>query len=196
MKFPRLLSVAALLSLGLTLAGCGSVPPTPVDRFYRLQPVAVAPAKPLPAAVSVQPFSADSLYAERPVVYSDEANLRQLRQYHYHLWLYAPAQAVREHLLTSLGGALQLVAAEPAPYSLEGRVLRFERVVGGKNKAVAALHLRLTAAGKTLLDKTYQAEQAAEGESMSAFVAAMEQTLAKIYAEFLRDAEAASLKRG
>ena len=76
----------------LLLAACGSVPPAPTDRFYRLQPAHVAPAATsLPGAVAVNAFRADSLYAERPIVYSDEASLRQLRQYHYHLWLYPPA---------------------------------------------------------------------------------------------------------
>ncbi len=195
-KSIRPLSLAAAAAFCLTLVGCGSVPPTPVDRFYRLQPVSVAaPNKALPGAVLVQTFSADSLFAERPLVYGDEANPRQLRQYHYHLWLYAPPQAVREHLLASLGGALAFAAAEPAPYTLEGRIVRFERVAGTRGaKAVAALHLRLVAGGKVVLDRTYQAEQAAEGESMSATVAAMEQALAKIYADLLRDAGA--LRRG
>ena len=46
---------AILLFFCLTLAACGSVPPTPTDRFYRLQPTSVpAPIKavhgPLPQA--------------------------------------------------------------------------------------------------------------------------------------------------
>ena len=90
----------------LLLAACGSVPPAPTDRFYRLQPAHVAPAATsLPGAVAVNAFRADSLYAERPIVYSDEASLRQLRQYHYHLWLYPPAQIVQEHFKASLGSA-------------------------------------------------------------------------------------------
>ncbi|MGE5384578.1 MAG: ABC-type transport auxiliary lipoprotein family protein [Betaproteobacteria bacterium] len=190
MKSIRPLSLAAAAAFCLTLAGCGSVPPAPVDRFYRLQPAAPATTgKVLPGAVAVLPFTADSLFAERPLVYGEETNPRQLRQYHYHLWLYAPPQAVREHLLASLGNALEFTGTEPAPYTLEGRVVRFERIVGAQGgKAAASLQLRLHAGGKVVLDRTYQAEQPAAGDSMSAFVAAMEQALAKIYADFLKDA--------
>jgi ABC-type uncharacterized transport system auxiliary subunit len=180
---------AFLLAIGLLLAGCGSVPPAPIDRFYRLQPVSVSAAsRLLPGAVVVQPFRADSLFAERPIIYSEESSQRQLRQYHYHLWLYPPAQLVREHFTSSLGGALDLTGGDSAPNALDGRVASFERVVSGKNsKAVVALELRLQAGGKIMLSKTYQAEQSAGDESLGAFVVAMEQALGKIYAEFLAD---------
>ena len=180
---------ALFLSIVLLLAACGSVPPAPIDRFYRLQPVSVSPAtRLLPGAVLVQPFRADSLYAERPVIYSEETSARQLRQYHYHLWLYPPAQLVHEHLTGSLGRALDLTGGNSAPNVLDGRIVSFERAVSGKrSKAVVALELRLQAGDKTLLSKTYQAEQSAADESLGAFAVAMEQALGKIYAEFLAD---------
>jgi ABC-type uncharacterized transport system auxiliary subunit len=180
---------ALLLSIGLLLSACGSVPPAPIDRFYRLQPVSVSSvAKSLPGAIVVQPFRADSLYAERPIIYSEEASARQLRQYHYHLWLYPPAQLVREHFTSSLGRTLDLTGGDSAPNVLDGRVTGFERVLSGKSsKAVVALELRLQAGGKTLLSKTYQAEQPAADESLGAFAVAIEQALGKIYAEFLAD---------
>lgn len=180
---------ALVLILTFLLAGCGSVPPAPIDRFYRLQPVAVAAvSRALPGAIAVQPFRADSLYAERPIIYSEATSSRQLRQYHYHLWLYPPAQLVREHLLGSLGSALDLAGAANAPTVLDGRIVGFERTVSGKSsKAVVALELRLQAGGKTLLGKTYRAEQSAADESLEAFAVAMEQALGKIYAEFLAD---------
>ena len=84
------------------------------------------------------------------------------------------------------------VAADPSDSTagnlLEGRVVGFERVLAGKNsKAVVALELTLTSSGKTRLSKTYQAEQGATDDSLGAFAVAMEQALAKIYAEFLAD---------
>jgi len=178
---------ATLLSFCLLFAACGSVPPAPGDRYYRLQPVSVSSAgKALPGAVAVQTFRADSLYAERPIIHAEESSLRQLRQYHYHLWLYPPAQMVQGHFVSSLGGALDLSGGSNAPFVVDGRVLGFERVLSGKNsKAVVELELRLLAGGKTLLNRTYQAEQVAKDDSLDAFAVAMEQALAKIYAEFL-----------
>ena len=178
----------ALAAFVLTLAGCGSVPPAPVDRFYRLQPVVLdLPAKALAGGVALQPFRADSLYAERPLVYGDEANPRQLRQYHYHLWFYAPAQLVQDHLAASLGKLVDPAGKENAS-RLEGRILRFDRMLAGKSsKAVVALELRLMKGNKLILGKTYTAERMAADESVAAHVVAVEEALAAIYAEFLKD---------
>jgi len=180
---------ALLLALCLVLTACANVPPTPVDHFYRLQASPVsALVKATIGPIAVLPFRADSLYAERPIVYAEEASLRQLRQYHYHLWLYPPAQTVQRHFLASLGNALDLRAEGNAANVLEGRVLGFERLVSGKtSKAVVALELTLTNAGQPRLSKTYQAEQSATDDSLGAFAVAMEQALAKTYTEFLSD---------
>jgi len=180
---------ALYLIVCLLLGACSSVPPTPTDRFYRLQPVTVpSVSKALSGPIAVQPFRADSLYAERPIIYAEESSLRQLRQYHYHLWLYPPAQMVQANLVASLGSALDLSGDNAARSVLEGRVIGFERVVSGKNsKAVVALELHLRVDGKTRVNKIYPAQQAAADDSLDAFVVAMEQALAKIYAEFLGD---------
>jgi len=181
----------------LFLSACGNVPPAPVDHFYRLQPTVISarsssPAAPL-GAIAVSPFRADSLYAERPIVYAEEPGLRQLRQYHYHLWLYPPAQTVQRHLTASLGNALDLRGDATAANVLEGRVVGFERVLSGKtSRAVVALELSLSRDGKVRTSKTYQAEQSAADDSLDAFAAAVEQALAKIYAEFLSDLASAA----
>ena len=187
------------LTLFLFVAGCGTVPPAPVDRFYRLQPVRVSlPSRALVGAIAVSPFRADSVYAERPIIYADEARSRQLRQYHYHLWLYPPAQVVQEHFIASLGGTLDLTGGNDAPNRLEGRVVGFERVVsiasGKRSKAVVALELKLMAAGKPLLSKVYQAEYAAHDESLDAFAGATEQALGMLYTEFVADVERVPLR--
>ncbi|MBK7565144.1 MAG: membrane integrity-associated transporter subunit PqiC [Propionivibrio sp.] len=185
----RLIALLSTVSLLVLITACGSVPPAPTDRFYRLQPVQV-PSAPvaLSGAVAVHAFSADSLYAERPIIYSDEASQRQLRQYHYHLWLYPPAQLVRENFLASLGGALNLAGDGQAPNVIDGRIVNFERVLSGRNSAaVVALELSLKTDGKTRLQKTYRAEQRASDDTLGAFAVAMEQALGKIYTEFLAD---------
>ena len=179
---------ALFLSFCLILAACGSVPPTPTDRFYRLQATSVpAPIKAVHGPVSVH-FRADSLYAERPIIYIEDAAQRQLRQYHYHLWLYPPAQMVESNLMDSLTQAFDFSRSKDSDNVLEGRVLGFERVLSGKSsKAVVALEMRLVASGRVLTNKVYKAEQTAADDSMGAFVEAMEKALVKIYSELLTD---------
>lgn len=176
------------LPLALTLAACGSVPPAPGDNFYRLQAVNTLSHTPPAGSLSVRSLRADSLYAERPIIYSEESNPRQLRQYHYHLWLYPPAQLVQEHLAGSLGQSSALNTGSSAAYEIDGRIVRFERRMSGKQStAVVALELQLTTRGKAGPNKSYQAEQTASDDTLPAFAAAMEQALAKIYAQFLAD---------
>ena len=186
----RLIALLSTFSLLVLITACGSVPPAPTDRFYRLQPVQISSAPAAASgAIAVNTFSADSLYAERPIIYSDEASLRQLRQYHYHLWLYPPAQLVRENFLASLGSALNLAGdGGQATDMIDGRILSFERVLSGRNStAVVALELSLKTGGRTRLQKTYRAEQRASDDTLGAFAVAMEQALGKIYSEFLAD---------
>ena len=73
----RLRSGLATLIALTVLTACGNVPPAPTDHFYRLQAASTpAPSRPLPA---VGPLRADSLYAERPIIYTDAAEPRLLR---------------------------------------------------------------------------------------------------------------------
>lgn len=186
----------ALISvlLASAIAACGNAPPAPVDRFYRLQATPLAAATTLPVRIEVRQISADSLYAERAIVFSERSDPRQLRQYHYHLWLYPPAQLVRDHLRASLDGGRTASTGGPAPLAFDARIVAFERVVdgaaGSAGAARAALEVSLSAGGTPLLNKRYEAEYAAGDGSMSAFSAAMEQALGKIYAEVARDAGA------
>ena len=174
------LLVPALL---LMLAGCGSVPPAPADNFYRLQTPAAATQ--LPVAVDIRRVQADSLYAERPIVYSEAGNPRQLRQYHYHLWLYPPAQMLRDALRSQLPTP---ATASGKTITLDARIVAFDRIVSGSNSsAQAALEVTVTSGNQTLIEKRYQAEQASSDATLTAFVVAMEGALGRIYAEVARD---------
>ncbi|MDQ5946174.1 MAG: cholesterol transport system auxiliary component [Pseudomonadota bacterium] len=184
-----------LLALTLLLGGCGSSPPAPVDRFYRLQPSALPAAATLPATLEIRNVRGDSLYAERPIVFSDAADARQLRQYHYHLWLYPPAQMVRDHFRASLAGAGNAGSGGKPSLSLDARIVSFERVLSGKaSTAQVALEVTVLSGEKPLLSKQYSAAQAAGDDSFSAFSAAMELALNRIYGEVLGDIGRLDLK--
>lgn len=182
--------LTAVMALTLALlAGCGSAPPAPTDRFYRLQAEAL-PAGRIGTGVEIRSIRADSLYAERPIVFARADDLRQLQQYHYHLWLHPPAQTVREHLRTSLandGGRKTL--------ALDIRIVNFERVLDGKaSQAQAGLEVTVSGAAGVLLEKRYRAAQPAADESFSAFAAAMETALKRIYGELLQDLDGVAAK--
>ncbi|MCP5268060.1 MAG: membrane integrity-associated transporter subunit PqiC [Zoogloeaceae bacterium] len=182
-----LLSVSALLII-LGLSACGSVPPAPVDRFFRLQASEIPAAGTLPIALEIRNVRADSLYAERPIVFSDAADPRQLRQYHYHLWLYPPAQLVREHMRSSFGTGSGAANGTGKTLTMDARIVSFERLLDGKrSSAKIALEVTLLAGDKSLLVKRYQAAQTTSDDSFSAFAVAMEEALSRIYGEILRD---------
>jgi ABC-type uncharacterized transport system auxiliary subunit len=184
-----------LLALGLLLGGCGSAPPAPVDRFYRLQASVLPAAASLPATLEVRNVRGDSLYAERPIVFSDASDARQLRQYHYHLWLYPPAQLVRDHFRASLAGAAAPASVGKPALHLDIRIVGFERVLNGKaGAAQAVLEVSVFSGERLLLGKRYSSTQIATDESFSAFSAAMELALNQIYGEILGDISKLELK--
>lgn len=175
---------AGAFALGI-LAGCGSAPPAPTDRFYRLQ---VAPTGSTGPGIDVRQVRAESLYAERPIVFVRADDPRQLRQYHYHLWLYPPAQTVRDQLRASLGTG---TGTGKATMALDARITAFERVLDGAGSR-AQLAIEVTVSGEkgVLLEKRYQASQAAGDDSFSAFAAAMEAALKQVSAEIRQDTAA------
>lgn len=170
----------AIAFLAALLTACGSAPPAPSDRFYRLQAELQRPTQ----AVTVRSVRADSLYAERAIVFVREDDPRQLRQYHYHLWLYPPAQTVQEHLRTGFGS----VPTGDASFSLDARVTHFERVLDGRNsRALAGLAVTIADARGAVSEKRYRAEVAATDDSYSSFAMAMEKALGNIYRELGTD---------
>jgi ABC-type uncharacterized transport system auxiliary subunit len=177
----RRLALVFAICAGLT--ACGNVPPAPTEQFYRLQVVSASdPAS--GAALTVGRFSADSIYAERPMVHGNADNPHAVRQYHYQLWLYPPAQLVREHLAQALGARL----ADFSERRIEGRVLRFDRV-GSSASAYAAVELELSVmqGREVVFLKRYMQQETVAGDGIPAHVQATERALAKIYARFLDD---------
>ncbi len=164
--------LAAALAIALT--GCGSSPPAPTDRFYRLQAAPVGGNTSIPKH-TLRSVRADSLYAERPIVHVRKDDPRQLRQYHYHLWLYPPADTVRDFLTTSLGSGRE------GDLHLDVRVTGFERVIDG-TASFAQTELQVVASGPggIVFERRYAAKEAARDDSFSAFAAAMESALGTI----------------
>jgi ABC-type uncharacterized transport system auxiliary subunit len=177
-----------LLVAQLLLSGCGTAPPVPSDRFYRLSTVQIPPPGGTARieTLAIHALRAESLYAERAMVFTDERNPRQLRQYHYHLWLYPPSQLVHDHLAASLSEAISITPAGQAKLALQGRILRFDRILGAeRDHAAVTLELQLLEDGRPVFGKIYEAVEPTADDSFPGFVEAMERALSSIYADLL-----------
>lgn len=183
----------------VTLAACAQ-PAPPRDRFYRLDPGAVAAvaATPRLGVIEVARLTTDGVLSERPLVYQDAEGA--LGRYRYDLWAEPPTALWQGALIEALrqsGLAATVVTPETRlvpDWTLRGRLTRFEmQTVTGK--AVAALELALvsTRDGRLLLLKTYQvALPSAAGPEDE--VAALTRASTTILAAFVADLAAVADK--
>ena len=91
---------------GLLLSACASGP-VQTDRYYRLESV-LADASPVadPPYVSLEPFEAHGIYAERPLVYRRPAGQGALEQFAHLFWAELPTRMLSDGLDRSLRGVL------------------------------------------------------------------------------------------
>jgi ABC-type uncharacterized transport system auxiliary subunit len=191
---------AGLLTAALAMlatAGC-SAGPAPRDHFWRLEvgPPETLEVPPLSGAVEVRRFKADALTGERPIVYRESDDASELHRHVYHYWLDSPTTMLQTELVVFLraAAAAEVVVADGASsrhdWTVSGRILRLERVLGGEAPSVIVeLELDLTrAADRTLaLVKTYRVEREADGEGMTASMEAFGRATTEIFRRFLGD---------
>jgi uncharacterized lipoprotein YmbA len=145
--------------------------------------------------IEVETFAADGVYAEQALLYATSPSANALRAYHYQLWSQAPSTALQDRLTQMLrdSGIAPLVtdrlpASTPA-LRVRGNIVRYERVPDtGGFKVIVALGVRVDQGqGEPLIERTYRAEVTAAGAGMdatvAAFAAAVDQTLARFYAD-------------
>jgi ABC-type uncharacterized transport system auxiliary subunit len=194
---------AAILSavlLGVT--GCGSAPPVPVERYYRIAvPAPKALSAPvLPGLLAVAPLQSDGLHSERALLYADQGQPRELRRYHYHHWADSPPRLLQEQLVAYLRQARAAATVLPddprllAEYRVVGRLVRFERL-NDAERALAAVELELglerKGSARPVWLHQYRAEMPARDGSVAAVAEAFEQAVGDVYGRFLSDLEAA-----
>ena len=191
--------LAVLLGIALLLTGCGSAPPVPENRFYRLpveNPAALG-APLVPGVLAVGTIQSDGLHGERPVLYAETGSAAELMQYHYHAWADAPPLLVQENLLLHLrrAGAARLAVIDDARTDWDhrtfGRLRRFERLLGekGRSKVVTELELGLEARDglQPLLLKDYRVEEPVHGDSLDATAQAFSRALGRLFRTFTDD---------
>ena len=188
--------------LSFMLVACGSQPPVPEDRFYRLpdiqhkqtdaKPISITLSKP----VKLERIDTEGLYQERAILYIDNSYPLELRRYHYHHWLNTPADMVSEHFLSYLRSVLPTgkvgrYTAEPrvGNYRIGGKLLRFERIMNsGSPIASVTLELWLNTDDHTqVFTKEYSINEQAKDGSMHATAVAFGKALEQTYAYFIQD---------
>ncbi len=193
---------AVLGGLLLAVAGCGSAPPVPVERYYRIAvPAPTALSAPvLPGLLAVAPLQSDGLHSERALLYADQGQPRELRRYHYHHWADSPPRLLQEQLVAYLRQARAAATVLPddprllAEYRVVGRLVRFERL-NDAERALAAVELELglerKGSARPVWLRQYRAEMPARDGSVPAVAEAFEQAVGDVYGRFLSDLAAA-----
>ncbi len=192
---PRALLVVAALAFG----GCGSAPPGPTDRFYQLQGTVVSAGPPLTSGtLLVQEFKSDGLRSERAVLYAPSDGSEVLEQHHYRFWSDSPPRMVQRRLVEYLRAAkaAPVVVDElrgRADLVVRGRLLRFEYETGRAAQAHVAMELRLDR-GNTgpILARAYSASVPIDKATVEGGVAAIDQGVAQVFAQFLQDMRTAA----
>jgi ABC-type uncharacterized transport system auxiliary subunit len=201
----RLRGLLTACGLAAGLAACAQAP-VPTDTFYRLDTAEVAAPAPAPApasvrapvlagAVEIRPLTTDGVLRQRAIAFIGPDG-QGLEHYSYHFWAESPADAVQRVLAEAVraAGIFDTVVTPEirvaTDYEVQGRLSRFEQVLGGAGPRFVA-ELDLTVLRKRglglMLMKTYRAERPAAAPSVEAAVAAARLCLADIFKEFAED---------
>jgi len=185
--------------LTLVLSACAGAPPPP-DVFYRLdhRPVNALPSPALPGVVEVATLSSEGLAGDRALLFSSREHPDQVARYSFHFWVEPPPLLVRDELVRLLreaAAAPQVVTANlrvPADFVVEGRLKRFEQVVGGPPAVVVEAELGVVRVhgNELLLLHDYQMETPAAGDAPGDAVAALQLCLDQMLGRFLADLSA------
>ncbi|WP_455205154.1 ABC-type transport auxiliary lipoprotein family protein [Kaarinaea lacus] len=186
--------------LSASLFGCVSQSTVPQDHFYRLPSLsapATAKGQIVQGSLGISEMKAEGLLRERPMLYVDPQWPLEIRQYHYRHWTKTPTQLIQDSMLfyfRDAGIAQQVIRFAPgrqAEVVLNGRLLRFERLLQGSSAAVTVEmeveYKRYGSAEPQRKYKEYTNTVDAAGESIHDTVEAYGQALKNIYNEIIKD---------
>jgi len=191
---------AAWLAGGALLLACAGGP-APRDHFYRLETSAPTPlAAPIfRGTVEVDRFRADALTGGIRIVLRQADGASELEPYDYHQWADPPTTQLQTCLVDYLrqAQAAPLVVIPElrarADFAVLGRIARLEHQTGG-GAPRAVVELELTVSRESdrtlLLQRVYREERPAAGPGVAEAVAAADEALSAIFAQFLTDAGA------
>jgi len=152
---PRTILIA-LGFVAVLIAGCGGAGPTPETNYYRLASSTTVTALSAPATqrpIVVKVPRATGVRNERNVLYSEDPDAVNLKQYHQHYWEEAPANMVQAWMIDYLR-ARNVSATVVRRSSSNDRVTisswltRFERILSeGERSVIVAMEFQVDVSG-------------------------------------------------
>lgn len=183
----------------LLLLGACATEPVPDYRYFRFAEAAAMTRLPAPALslpLVVEPFRADGVMGERPILYATRSETVRLAQYHYQLWNDPPPVLVRQRLMDQLAaaGVAPLVTERLSPrveaLRLQGRIEEFQRVRDASGDQVVVsvlLRLERDRVGLPLIERRFRQQLPADGDGIEAAVRAFGQAVDAIAVELQRE---------
>lgn len=183
--------------VAMAWVGCASGP-APRDQFYRLE--AATPrafeSPPLAGTLEVDRPRVEAIAQGRQILYRDASKGGEIARHAYHHWADPPSLMLQDQLVRYLRAAsVAENVVTPAihvesDYVVSGRVVRFERVLGGGESRVA-VEIELTLLRKKgrelLLLETYREERTAADAGVAASATAFGQATSAIFERFVAD---------
>lgn len=193
---------AALAAVLLLVLGACATEPVPDYRYFRFGEAAAVsrlPEPSLPLPLVVEPFRADGVMGERPILYATRSETVRLSQYHYQLWNDPPPVLVRQRLMDQLAaaGVAPMVTERLSPrveaLRLQGRIEEFQRVRDPSGDQVVVsvlLRLERDRVGLPLIERRFRQQRPAGGDGIEAAVLAFGQAVDAIADELQRELSA------
>jgi cholesterol transport system auxiliary component len=188
---------SAALVIVVLLSACASGP-APRDHFYRVElaPPARSLESPLlDGILEVSRFRLDSLSDGRDLVYRSDADAAELQRFAYHRWVDPPSAMLQGEIASYLGraGVAQAVVTSDiridAAYALDGRILRYEIVLGGPGEVRLELEFGVTdqASRDLLFLGSYAVARPFPPDDLEAAARAYSDALEEILQQFVED---------
>jgi cholesterol transport system auxiliary component len=201
----RLALPLCVLAVASGLAGCGSAPPVQPDRFYSLEPVALAgPAgPPAPFILMVNDLAARGLLGGRQIVYRTREQPLIVDRYESLLWAEPPTRALAQNLVNGIRAArvFDFVAIPAdrarADFLLGGEVERFEhRPTDQPPRVVGTINLVLVRADdrRSIASRQYSGEERVAGNDPEAMADAFNRLVARLVAAAVQDLQAVKVQ--
>jgi ABC-type uncharacterized transport system auxiliary subunit len=193
------ISVALLAAL---LAGCGGAGPTPETNYYRLAGATNVAALATPATqrpVVVKVPRATGVRNERNVLYSEDPNSINLKQYHQHYWEESPANMVQAWMIDYLRArnvspTVVRRSSSGERITVSSWLTRFERILSeGERSVIVAMefHAEVSGQSEPLHIGEHRSEQPVGRSDMEGTALAFSAALENIMKRFDADLEEA-----